>query len=733
MGVVYEARDLRLKRTVAIKLLPPELTRDEAAKQRFIREAQAAAALNHPNICALHDIGEQDGSTFLVMERLEGETLAERIAQGTLPLQDSLRHGIVLLETLARLHERDLVHRDVKPSNVFLTAHGLKLLDFGLARSLTPDDDATRVDLTQPGVLLGTLRYMAPEALGGQAVDHRADLFAVGTVLYEMLVGTPAFAGTSVEAAHAVLHETPAALTGSDGIIALDRAIHRALAKRPGERYPSAEAMVADLRRAQSRAGSATAVTVHPITRLIVLPFRLLRPDSKIDFLAFSLPDAVANALSGLESLVVRSSVLASQLGTEPDLKRVASEAEVDLALMCTMLRAGDAVRVSAQLLEVPAGTLLWSHTMQVEMRDLFQVQDELTGGIVASLSPRLTLRDRQAARKDEAATAAAYEYYLRATALFFQVDQFRVARDLYLKCVQEDPNYAPAWARLGRMHRVVGKYFEQTTEDGPEASYQLAEQAFEHALELSPDLPIVHSLLTGLEVERGRAMEAMIRLIEQARRGDAAPDLFAGLVLSCRYCGLLEASIAADEQARRLDPKITTSVGFSLLLAGFYERGVEAARATMPDTVFKSECLLKLGRGAETVEELEHGVRLEGHMSWWCSGYLAIIRDERESAVEQFVRLFDELPGDDPEAHYIVAKAFARLGQNERALTALEQGVVRGYYPHPAMLCDPWFESLHGAPAFTRILDRAHDRYDDARTAYVGAGGDDVLGTRTA
>ena len=203
-----------------------------------------------------------------------------------------------------------------------------------------------------------------------------------------------------------------------------------------------------------------------------------------------------------------------------------------------------------------------------------------------------------------------------------------------------------------------------------------------------------------------------MTRLIGQARRGGADPDVFAGLVLSCRYCGLLDASIAADEQARRLDPKVTTSVGFSLLLAGLYERGIAAARTIAPDIVFKCECLLKLGRGAEAVEELELGVRLKGHMSWWCSGYLSIVRDDQKSAVGHFARLFDELPGDDPEAHYMLAKAFAQLGETERGLAALEKSVIRGYYPYSAMSRDPWLDSIRSSAIFARTLEQANDHF---------------------
>ena len=256
MGEVYKALDTRLDREVAVKVLSDRVAADPELKQRFEREARTVAALNHPHICALYDIGQQQPSTdsgkavdFLVMELLEGETLGERLEAGPLSLMEAVQHGLTLLGTLDVLHRRGLIPRDFKPANVFLTAHELKLLDFGLARSLCTDGDATVADLTLPGVILGTPRYMAPEAIQGRSVDPRADLFAVGALLYEILTGKPAFLGqTALEVAHAVVHDRPPMLSGSTAIMAADRVIHRALAKTPEGRYESAASMSRDLR-----------------------------------------------------------------------------------------------------------------------------------------------------------------------------------------------------------------------------------------------------------------------------------------------------------------------------------------------------------------------------------------------------------------------------------------------------------------------------------------------------
>ena len=261
MGEVYKARDTRLNRTVAIKVLPEHVASDPQLKQRFEREARTVAALNHPNICTLHDIGRQEPSTdggqtvdYLVMEHLEGETLADRLTRGALPLGEAVQHALVILSALETVHRQGLLHRDLKPANLMLTPHGLKLLDFGVARGLTPDLSDTTAQLTRAGTVMGTPQYLAPESLLGQPVDTRADLFAVGALLYEMLTGKPAFGGDSLAAVvHAVTHDRPSALTGSAAIAAVDRIIHRALAKRPDDRYATADVMGQDLRNVLAR------------------------------------------------------------------------------------------------------------------------------------------------------------------------------------------------------------------------------------------------------------------------------------------------------------------------------------------------------------------------------------------------------------------------------------------------------------------------------------------------
>ena len=449
MGEVYRATDTRLDRTVAIKVLPGHVANDPDLRQRFEREARAASSLNHPHICTLYDIGRQDSLDFLVMEHLEGETFADRLAREPFPLGEAVQAALAILGALEALHRHGLVHRDIKLSNLFLTPHGVKLLDFGLARPTRPDLAPTGTKLTLPGKMVGTPQYMAPEALTGQPVDARADLFAAGALLYEMLTAKPPFMGEAIaQVIHAITHENPPVLSGSAAIAAVDRVIHRALAKKPEDRYQTAEAMAHDLRQTLLvPSDSGEALQARPMTRLIVLPFRVLRPDPDTDFLAFSLSDAITASLSGLQSLVVRSSLAASRFSSEaPDLKAMAEQVEVDIVLVGTLIRAGDQLRVSSQLLEARAGTVLWSHSSQVALGDIFQLQDDLAHRIVGSLSLPLTAREHALLKHDMPASAAAYEYYLRANQRSNEPKNWVVARDLYLRCVEDDPRYALAW-----------------------------------------------------------------------------------------------------------------------------------------------------------------------------------------------------------------------------------------------------------------------------------------------
>jgi serine/threonine-protein kinase len=305
MGVVYAAFDEQLLRPIALKVIRHEAASDSVARERFTREARLAASVNHPNICQLYEIGEADGHPYIAMERLEGESLADLIARGAAPVASTVKVGLELLAALDALHRRGIVHRDLKPSNIFLTPHGAKVLDFGV--SLGQAGEATQSKLTAPGAIMGTPRYLAPEQVLGHAVSASADIFAAGAILYEMLSGSAAFPAESIHAVlESVLHGDVPALAGSPAIVAADRVLHRALAKAAVDRYPTTAAMAEDLRMVLTAAESAGVRPARPVTRLMVLPFRLLRPEAEIDFLSFSLADAVTNSLSPLQSLVVR-------------------------------------------------------------------------------------------------------------------------------------------------------------------------------------------------------------------------------------------------------------------------------------------------------------------------------------------------------------------------------------------------------------------------------------------
>jgi serine/threonine protein kinase len=732
MGVVYKAEDLDLGRFVALKFLPKELSQDRSSLERFRREARAASALNHPNVCTIYEVGEHNGQPFISMELLEGETLAARIERGPLLLPEVIRIALGLLTALQELHRKELVHRDLKPSNVFLTENGVKLIDFGLARLTPGGPTVTQTELTQdqvstPGLLVGTPSYMSPEQLVGQPITPASDLFAAGTIVFEMLSRRRAFPGRSaVEAFHAIQYGQPPTLSGSPAIAAVDRVIHRALAKRPQERYSSAHAMAQELRAALLLETSEVTRTARVMSRLMVLPFRILRPDQETDFLAFSLPDAIASSLSGLESLIVRSSLVAARFaGETPDLKAIATEADVDVVLTGTLLSSAGQLRVSTQLVETPSGALLWSKTSQVALRDIFQLQDDLVSRIVDSLSLPLTAHEHRRLKHDVPASPTAYEYYLRGNLLYYDWAKITVARDLYLSCVEEDPQYAPAWARLGRCYRLIAKWSGE-----PGADLVRAKDALERALRLNPDIPVAHYLYAQLEADIGRAQDAMVRLLGRAENNSNDPELFAGLTHVCRYCGLLDASLGSHVQAQRLDPQIRTSVAHTYFMLGDY-RNVLKTSAGGDALYIHPLALSQLGRQREAVELLREHLEKVSPLPLIClcgSSLLALLEGRPEDSVqeaEHYIRSSCR----DPESLYYLARQLAYLGKRARALEVIKEVVEMGYMCFAAMARDPWLESLRGCGEFTSVLCRAETSHREAVQAFLAASGGQILG----
>jgi serine/threonine protein kinase len=728
MGVVYKAEDRRLERVVALKVVS-EFEGDSSRRRRFWQEARTAAQVAHPNACRIYDIAEEQDRLILVMEFIEGESLARRIERGSLPAQEAGQIALALLSALEAFHKIGIVHRDLKPGNVVLSNGGTKLLDFGIAKHVSlntaEETQATLADATSPGMFLGTPRYASPEQFRGRPVDARSDLFSMGVILFEMLTGRPAFADeTFGEIAHAVLHGSPPALSGSPAIVAMGRIVYRALSRDPQDRYASAEAMAAELRATLLMEGIETKAPARALRRIIVLPFRMLRPSEDIQFLAYSLPEAITVSLAGLENLVVRSSLVATRYSTEaPDLQKIAKEAEVDVVLTGTLLSVGERLRITTQLVEVPSGALLWSHSSQATSRELLELHDDLVGRVVESILPSLTAQEHQSLQQDRPASATIYQLYLQANEFSLQWENLPGAIEMYERCVSLDPSYAPAWARLGRARWLGDKYNLGSLE-----GLRAADEAFQTALRLNPNLTLAHNLYTHVQVDQGRSLDAMKRLLDRAhqRRGDA--ELFAGLGHVCRYCGLLRPALVAHQEARRLDPLISTSVMHTYFMLGDYERALQNSGGDYGYGM--AAALAMLGR----VEEAVSLLRQRELAKPWRLGklYLTSLRALLEGRREESLAASEELMKAtfrDPEGMYYLARQLGYMREEAKASEMLCRAIDNGFFCHQAMLRDPWLDSLRMRTEFTSLVSKAHQLHREASSAFVSGGGASLLG----
>lgn len=597
MGEVYRARDTRLGRMVAVKVLPSHLSSNPEVKQRFEREAKVISSLQHPHICVLHDLGSEHGVDFLVMEYLEGEPLSDRLRRGSLALEQVLKIGMEITDALEKAHRQGIVHRDLKPANIFLCTDGhSKILDFGLAKtalaaaaagSSRPADPATITSdeqITSPGQAIGTVAYMSPEQTRGEPLDARSDLFSLGVVLYEMAVGQRPFGGaTPAITFDAILNRQPQRATELNAKItpAFERVLVRLLEKNPRSRFQNAHELLealqgADLSRREDSSGSRAAG--RKIPSIAVLPFANLSADPDNQYFSDGLSEDLISALARLPGLHVASRTSAFRFrGREGDIREIGRQLNVEAVLEGSVRRSGKRLRITVQLVNVADGYQLWSERYDREIADIFDIQDEIAAAIVKTLEPTLAGEQRALGRR-HSENLQAYELFLKGRHFWDQrmESTLRAAVECFRAAIDLDPEYALAHAGLGDCFSILANYGYVSPADGKPK----AEAAVKRALELDPALAEVHFSMGLFACAFGsnqQETERHFRKGLEIQPRSSVLHAYLSLTLSIQH--RFEEAAAAAARATELDPLSPFIDGVSGLSMHCARRPEEAVR----------------------------------------------------------------------------------------------------------------------------------------------------------
>ncbi len=768
MGVVYDAVDTRLGRHVALKFIPDSLLDDSKALDRFLREARAASQLNHPGICTIHDIEDLDGHPFIVMEKLEGMSLKDRLRGGPMKLDEMLDIGIQVADALAACHAKGIIHRDIKPGNIFLTQSGqVKVLDFGLAklaRGMDTGEGLADDPLSVAGDVFGTAVYMSPEQARGEELDQRSDLFSLGVVLYQMATGKKPFSGTNaVTTLDAILNRKPVSPLKLNPSLPVDLEgiLGRAMEKNRGSRYQNALALKGDLQslKKETEPGLTTSgrlraalpyriqtstfqrsnrtqtfillgIIAFLLTLLIpvgawwlkhrsvvvggakntvaVLPFQNVNSDISVEFLRFALADEIANVLTYTRTLDVRpSSSTQKYAANNVDPAQVGRELHVATVITGHFLKQGDNLRVTLEAIDVKQNRLLWQTSFTAPAQDLIAMQGQMAAQLRQGLLPILGVTGAPVESASRPKNPEAYDLYLHSVAIPHDPTANKDAIAVLEQVVQMDPNYAPAWEQLG-----LRSYFDATYSDGGEAEFQRSNEAYEHALALDPALSIAAGQLITNRVERGELGKAYVAAQALVKQRPESAQAHFTLSYVYRYAGMLEQSTRECNAALAIDPGNYTfrSCAWAFMELGDTTRARDFVRLDAGSewaAYVLPSILLREGKIAEAKEAVKQMSTAPRYHRDLLEACLQLRPASDLDGIAQDLEA-NEAAEADPELLYYEGAILSYCGRKQAGLDLLLSAVERNYCAYSNIVSDPLLAKLRADPAINKVLTTA-------------------------